>query len=264
MPRSPFEHFSRDEDRVVPVPVPARVPVVAPAAPAAPPPEEENLPAISQNHLVERVARYKELSEEQRQRLVAYMLRQDLGVLAEAAPMVCQLGCQFRDLCPLTADRLEPIGKPCPVEGAIVDRYRDRLAASLGVDLSSPEIDVVDAKLIDDLATIQMLKRRIVMEMGLDPKTAKEVTHLVVNGAQFKQLAPDPRYRQFAELTKWEVKIQQELLATRRARVQAGAAAEDASTRAANLLTRIRKAARDAGPIVDAEFEVREPPGDGG
>ena len=266
--RSPFENFSiGQEEQSLVSPEEAR-----PEPNAGPPAiideedtETEDVVEPREDYLVAEVSRYRTLTEVQKTQLANYMMMQEHGINVCITPLICKDSCPFRKMCPLFAMGEHPVTKPCPIESAIMKRYRDRLAGGLGIDISSDTIDIFDMKLIDDLAMIQMLKRRALAELAEEPATAEKVIggYIQMPGNEepqpFHKIYSNPRIKTIHDLVKLETKLMSELLATRKSKFQAEGSVSEPSKRAADLLRRMKdaKAAEDDS-VIDADYVVKE------
>ena len=194
------------------------------------------------------------------------MMMQSHGINICITPIICKDSCPFQNLCPLFAMGEHPSSKPCPVESAIMKKYRDQLAAGLGINMDDGNFDIFDMKLIDDLAMIQMLKRRALAELAEEPATAEKniAGFLTVPGSPaepFFKTVSNPRIGTIQNLIKLETKLMTELLATRRSKFQAEGNASDPSIRAAELLRKMKEmkaVERNREEIVDADYEVKD------
>ena len=238
--------------------------------------EDENLPAVREdnalaevapNELVAEVLRHRDLNPQQVEKLQVWVERQDLGLAVASGPLVCREGCPHAEVCPLFEDNLHPLNKDCPIEASLMQRWKKNWARDLGVDLDHPEEHAsFDFKMLDDLASISMLKRRAMIEMSTtNPEIAEKIIGGYVDDAPMEKLILNPRVQLIERLTKLELKMYNELLTTRKGKFQVAGRIDDLSKRQAEMARKMRevreremrRAEADQG-VVDAEFEVRE------
>lgn len=210
---------------------------------------------------------YKDLTHEQKQALIEWTKRQDLGMAVAQGPLICRENCAFKEVCPLYEQNLHPLGKRCPIEGSLMLRWKNKWAASLGMDLNDPDAnDAFDLKLLDDLASISMLKQRALNEMALEnPEIAEKVIAGYVEDMPMEKVILNPRVQLIERFAKLELKIYNELLSTRKAKFQVAGRLDDLSKRQAELQKKMREArekemakAMSNGDVMEADYEVKE------
>ena len=226
--------------------------------------QEKNVPARQeQNEIVAETELYRDLNPHQIERLNIWMARQDLGMSIGSGPLVCREGCAHREVCPLYAENIHTLGKPCPVEASLMLHWKRKWAKSLGMDLDDPDAnDAFDLKLLDDLAMISMLKRRALNEMATDsPEIAEKVIAGYVDDQPMEKVILNPRVQLIERFGKLEIKIYNELLSTRKAKFQVAGRIDDLSRRQAELKRKMdeaRQREEEKAETIDAEFEIRD------
>ena len=242
-------------------------PKVEEPAEVLPSPMEESLPAIKQeNQLLAEMELHRDLTPEQVEKLTIWTSRQDLGMSVAQGPLMCREACPHGEVCPLFTEKIHPVGKRCPVEGSLMLRWKQKWAISLGMDMNAGDNDAFDLKLLDDLAGISMLKQRALNEMAIEaPEIAEKFVGGYVDDMPIEKVMLNPRITLIEKLIKLELKIYNELLATRKAKFQVAGRLDDLSKRHTELADKMRdvrqrelKKAEAAGEVVDAEYEVKD------
>lgn len=229
---------------------------------------EERLPAVrEENELVNEVEIYRDLTPEQVDKLNAWVVRQDMGLSIGSGPLICREGCPHQEVCPLYQDNIHPLGKQCPVEASLIMRWKRRWAADIGIDLDDEVGGAFDLKLLDDLATISVLKRRAMIEMATEaPDIAETVVGGYVNDQPIEKIYLNPRVQLIERLGKLELKMYNELLSTRKSKFQVAGRIDDLSKRQAEMAKKMREvrereealAREQEAETIDAEFDVKE------
>lgn len=150
-----------------------------------------------------------------------------------AVPMICLSDkCPYYNLCPLVKAELEPpLLKPCPVETHLFDDWKKQKMKELDVS-SDDEMMAIDRSQINELAELEILQLRANWEMALDPMTVREKCIGVdEDGNPIMQEVENPRINVISKLGREKSRLLDDLVATRRARIKAGAAGgKDASS----------------------------------
>lgn len=269
MSQNPFRNLSKPESGKPkkPNPQPKEEPEQEPEEET----KESQLPASrndTNQYLVQAIQDGQELTKEQERNLRDYMKKARTGVTLLMAPMICTDKCPFlkSHRCPLQESGIPlPVTKPCPVEHSIVRQYRDDLAAALHIDLEDHGLDAFDAKLLNDLAGIMMMKTRAEVEMSMKPDTTLQfVAGYTPDGNEMTRIITNPRITLYERLSKLERDIMKELMATRRAKFQATGNPDDATRRGSDLFSKMEEVARsrrkkNKGKVIkEAEFTVKE------
>lgn len=227
---------------------------------------EEHLPDTkTENELIQEVILHRDLNPKQIEKLNVWVARQDLGMSIAQGPLVCREGCNQAPICPLFEDNIHPLGKRCPLEGALMLRWKSKWALSLGMKLDDDMNDAFDLKLLDDLACISMLKQRALNEMAIDsPEIAEKLTAGYIDDQPMEKIILNPRVQLIERLGKLELKMYQELLSTRKSKFQVAGRVDDLSRRQAEYSKKMEEVrqremgkAEDAD-VVDADFTVKE------
>ena len=229
------------------------------------PVEENPLAVQAPNELVAELQLHRDLNPQQIEKLTVWVARQDLGMAVAQGPLVCREGCGFKEICPLFEDNIHPLGKRCPVEGSLMLRWKRKWATSLGMNLDKPdENDAFDLKLLDDLASISMLKQRALGEMATDaPEIAEKVIAGYVDDQPMEKVILNPRVQLIERLGKLELKIYAELLSTRKAKFQVAGRIDDLSRRQAELKKKMEEvrarelAKAEDAEVLDADYKVK-------
>lgn len=225
---------------------------------------EDLTPAVhGEFEIIEEMGLYRDLNPEQIEKLKVWTARQDLGLSVAQGPLVCREGCAHREMCPLFQENIHPLGKRCPVESSLMIRWKRKWAQSLGMDLDRPDQnDAFDLKLLDDLASLSMLKARALNEMATEaPEIAEKIIAGYVDDAPMEKVILNPRVQLIEKLGRLELKIYNELLSTRKAKFQVAGRIDDLSRRQAELkkkMDAIREREEAKVEIVDADFEVKD------
>lgn len=178
-----------------------------------------------------------------------------------AIPMIC-LGprCVFADTCPLQQKNLAPIGKGCPIEGAVIAEFAQNYFEELNIDTDNLiEVamvrDLVDQEVQYMRKTKVLAKEYFIQEnvMGVSPKgevILKKELHLAVELED--------------RLHKRKKELRNQLLATREARAKAGIGQIDTALAINDIVEKAReveylrekklKAAMLNSEIIDAEI----------
>jgi len=244
-------------------PRPEEKPAPAETLPATKP--KTHLARREKNELIEEIQLYRDLTPAQIDKLNVWMERQNLGMSIGSGPLVCREGCAHKEVCPLHAENIHPLGKPCPVEASLMMHWKRKWAASLGMDIDDQNMnDAFDLKLLDDLSMISLLKRRALNEMATEsPEIAEKIIAGYVDDQPMEKVILNPRVQLIERFGKLEIKIYNELLSTRKAKFQVAGRIDDLSRRQAELkkkmdLVRNREELKIETEVVDAEFEVRD------
>jgi len=150
-----------------------------------------------------------------------------------AVPMIC-LGqkCPYYNMCPVVKAELSPpLLKPCPVETHLFDNWKKQKMVELEVD-SDDEMMAIDRNQINELAELEILQLRANWEMAMDPQTVREkCVGVDDNGDPIMTEIENPRINVISKLGKEKGRLLDDLVATRKARVKAGAGnTKDASS----------------------------------
>ena len=197
------------------------------------------------------------LTPKEAKKLIVYLNTLKHG-FAATAPMMC-LGeqCPYAVKCPLGTNNSYPIGKECPIEGALLDMWHGDYVKELGIDPDSK----VDGALVGDLVFWEILEKRATEELAKNPAIMQK------NVAGF-QNTPDglkPVYRDemnqiinfLEKAQRQKLKIMNALIATREAKAKdINHIMADPSTYAAKLLDRARELTKKAAEVgvVEAEY----------
>lgn len=85
-----------------------------------------------------------------------------LGILS-SVPMLCREECQYRQVCPLADERVDPVGERCPIE---VDLLRSMFVSYCRELEINPDTDKIQAGLVKDLCVIELQAFRASKLMG--------------------------------------------------------------------------------------------------
>jgi hypothetical protein len=186
-----------------------------------------------------------------------------------AMPMKCKgTKCGFINMCPLheAGDEL-PLGKRCPVEGALVKIWVEKHIDALDIDPNDPDY-AVDMDMVYELAGLELIRNRAASHLSDDPELFKEkVVGYSPQGEPIYDDKPNLSLLILEKYGKRVDKLREQLLATRRSQAQMGRLASDNSVRAANMLKKAQELAerrRTRNEATDAEFEIKEDQKDDG
>ena len=171
-------------------------------------------------------------------------------------------GCAFYDICPLKQIEVElPIGKQCPVEGALIQQWVNQFVDSLSIDPDDPT-SAVEMHMIYELAGLELIRRRAAHELSEKPElVSREIVGYSPHGEAIYDDKPSQALLILERQSKIVNKLRDSLLATPKAQSQAGQSSRDLSTRTANIMEKaleIQKMRQKGKSIQDAEFEVKQ------
>jgi hypothetical protein len=178
-------------------------------------------------------------------------------------PMKCKgLQCPILDLCPLHKLQLTlPIGKTCPVEGALVKQWVTTYLGALDIDPDAPE-DAIDMHMVYELAGLELMRTRAAQHLSSNPEIIRtEIIAYSPQGEPIYDDKPSMALLIMEKQAKTVNKLREGLLATRKAQAQVGVMAGDISIRTANMQAKAKEiiARRLKGEsIQDVEFEVKD------
>lgn len=202
------------------------------------------------------------LTPKEAKKLISYLSILKNGFQA-AMPILC-MGeqCPYAKKCPLGENNNYPMGQDCPMESYLKESWYEDYAK----DLDIPEDSKVDASLVQDLVLWDMLSKRALEELALDPKIVKKA----VAGFQQTSEGMKPIYKEevnqkltfLEKAQRQKMKIMDSLIATREAKSKdTSRILHDPSTYASKLLDKARelqeKAAR-AG-VIEGEYITEDP-----
>lgn len=176
-------------------------------------------------------------SEEQKQAVLEITSKDETKKhLLTSIPMVCSTECKFRNDCPLAQKGVEPLGYSCAIEMAMIRHLMAEYIESLGVDTDN----LVEMMQLKDLVNqdIQMLRASKTLRM--EDFIQENVVGIDADGDPImkKEIHLASVYEE--RLEKRRQKIFKDLVATRDARVKAGAALMEGATGVANLMQNFR------------------------
>jgi hypothetical protein len=176
--------------------------------------------------------------EERTKAVEAIRPRQTRASMFSSIPMKCTgPACPFQDTCPLMAQNLAPLNKPCPLEMAMVSQFMQEYMEELGVD---PE-NLIEVSMVRDLVdqevqylrkTKTLAKEHFITEnvVGVDPQgnvVMRKELHLAVELED--------------KLHKRKKDLRNQLLATREARARVGQTQLDTAQAIANIMDNVRE-----------------------
>jgi hypothetical protein len=239
-----------------------KVPESAPSEPT-----DVSLPSLSGGGLLLDLARKAgvDISPEQFGALDSFMDHARYGHQA-SLPMKCKgLGCPILDLCPLHKLKAQlPIGKVCPVEGALVGQWVETYLGALDINPEDPE-SAIDMHMVYELAGLELLRTRAAQHLSTNPEIIKrEIVGFSPQGAEIWDDKPSMALLIMEKQAKTVSKLREGLLATRKAQAQVGQISGDVSVRTANIQAKAKEimAKRlkggNAHDVEDIDFEVKE------
>jgi hypothetical protein len=152
-------------------------------------------------------------------------------------PMKCHGdACPFAESCPLLAQNLAPLNKPCPLEMAMVQQFMSEYMEELGVDADN----LIEVSMLRDLVDqeVQYLRKTKILSqehfitenvVGVDPQgqvVMRKELHLAVE-------LEDKLHRRKKDL-------RNQLLATREARARVGQTQLDTAQAISNIMDHVR------------------------
>ena len=158
-------------------------------------------------------------------------------------PMKCHGdACYVAESCPLLAQNLAPLNKPCPIEMTMVKDFVEEYMVELGVDADN----LIEVSMIRDLVDqeIQYARKTKVLSqenfiqenvVGVDPKSGEVILrkelHLAVELED--------------KLHKRKKELRNQLLATREARARVGQSQLDTAQAISNIMDHVREMEAD-------------------
>jgi hypothetical protein len=158
--------------------------------------------------------------------------------LFSSIPMRCTAEkCPFADTCPLQQQSIAPVGKPCPIEMALVSQFMESIMTELNVNPDnlievSMVRDLVDQEVQQLRATKILAKESFIQEniIGIDDQgrpIIKKEMHLAVELSD--------------KLLKRKKEIRNQMMATREQRAKAGQAQLDSAQLISSWMDSIRE-----------------------
>lgn len=181
-------------------------------------------------------------------------------------PMECKAKqCPVIKMCPLEAIGVAlPFGKPCPVEGSLIEQWVQGYIEAIGIDPSEPE-SAIDMHMIYELAGLELMRTRAAHELSKNPEMITEkIVGYSPQGQPIYDDKPNPAILIMEKQAKTVNKLRDALLATRKAQASVGQVSSDQSVRGANIVAQARLIAekRRKGEklheIQEAEYEVKD------
>jgi hypothetical protein len=206
-----------------------------------------------------------EIPAEQFGALDAFMDHARYGHQA-SLPMKCKgTSCPILDLCPLHKMKATlPIGKTCPVEGALVGQWVETYLGALDINPTDPE-SAIDMHMVYELAGLELLRTRAAQHLSTNPELIKrEIVGFSPQGEEIWDDKPSMALLIMEKQAKTVSKLRDALLATRKAQAQVGHMAGDVSVRTANIQAKAKEilAKRlkggNAQDVDEADYEVKE------
>lgn len=181
-------------------------------------------------------------------------------------PMECKAKqCPVIKLCPLEAiGAALPFGKPCPVEGSLIEQWVQGYINAIGIDPNEPE-SAIDMHMIYELAGLELMRTRAAHELSKNPEMITEkIIGYSPQGLAIYDDKPNPALLIMEKQAKTVNKLRDALLATRKAQASVGQVTSDQSVRGANILANARIIAerRRKGDklheIQDVDYEIKD------
>lgn len=171
---------------------------------------------------------------------------------AAALPMICKgPKCPIAKSCMLEAIGKAPIGSKCPIELAMINKWKDDYVASLGATWE----DKIERQAIMDLVESEVFRHRangilaaedFIMEnaIGVNPDTGEPILskqkHIALEVAD--------------QLSRRQERLLKSLIATREMKEKLGKGQGDQSKKEADLVQRMKNAmAKERGEVIDAK-----------
>jgi hypothetical protein len=201
------------------------------------------------------------LTPKESKKLICYLNTLKTGFQA-AMPIVC-IGeqCPYAKKCPLGENNNYPMGQECPMESYLKESWYVEYVKDLEIQVGSK----IDESLVQDLVLWDMLSKRALEELAVDPKIVKRsVAGFQQTSEGMKPIYKEEMNQRLAFLEKAQrqkMKIMDSLIATREAKSKdTSRMIHDPSTYAAKLLDKakqLKDKAADMG-LVDVTPEVTE------
>jgi len=201
------------------------------------------------------------LTPKEAKKLVCYLNTLKTGFQA-AMPIIC-IGeqCPYAKKCPLGENNNYPRGQECPMESYLKEQWYADYVDDLEIQAGSK----VDESLVQDLVLWDMLSKRALEELAVDPKIVKKS----VAGFQQTNDGMKPIYKEevnqrlsfIEKAQRQKMKIMDSLIATREAKSKdTSRMIHDPSTYAAKLLDKakeLKEKAAQAG-VIEVEPVVED------
>jgi hypothetical protein len=182
------------------------------------------------------------LTPKEAKKLVCYLNTLKTGFQA-AMPIIC-IGeqCPYAKKCPLGENNNYPMGQECPMESYLKEAWYADYVKDLEIQAGSK----IDESLVQDLVLWDMLAKRALEELAVDPKIVKKS----VAGFQQTNDGMKPIYKEevnqrltfLEKAQRNKMKIMDSLIATREAKSKdTSRMIHDPSTYAAKLLDKARE-----------------------
>jgi hypothetical protein len=227
-------------------------------------PKQETSLAVNQDSfLMEAMGRAGVAVPMEKTRLLQGFMNKSARGHQSALPMKCKgTECPFLHWCPLYAASIQlPTGKSCPVEEALIEKWVHKNAEALEIDPDDPE-HAVDLEMVYELAGLELIRMRAANHLAEKSSLVEEkIVGYSPQGDPIYDEKPAMSLLILEKNSKLVSKIREQLVATRRAQIQAGKFAGDPSIKAASMMEKARKIAqrRSQGEnITDVDFEVKE------
>lgn len=164
--------------------------------------------------------------------------RNTRNAMFTAIPMKCHgPDCPFAESCPLLAQNLAPIKKPCPIEMAMVGQFMSEYMEELGVD---PE-NLIEVSMIRDLVDQEVQYLRKTKILSQEHFIMENVVGVDNDGQVIMRKELHLAVELEDKLHKRKKDLRNQLLATREARARVGQNTLDTAQTIANLLDSVRE-----------------------
>lgn len=160
-----------------------------------------------------------EFNQEQKDYLAGYFKAQQAGPTASIALLCKWSECPYRSHCPLYQLQIPdpPIGKPCPVEATLIERYLHDFM----VELDIQPTDITDIAILKEVVLWQILQKRTIEELAQDPKTIREtVVGVDEEGDPISKEMMNPAITMLDKAAKTKIRYWDALIATREAKAK--------------------------------------------
>lgn len=178
------------------------------------------------------------------------------GMLSSIPMMCAGNDCIIADQCPLVAEGIAPVGKPCPIEASIVRQFFLDYAEELQVDTTR----MAEVSLLRDLVDQEVQQIRKSWVLSREHFIQENVVGLSEDGEVImkKELHQAVDYED--RLLKRKKDLRNALLATREAKLKTGEGKRDSAQEMATLLTQMRQMdiEREKAMRVEAGLDYRD------
>ena len=164
--------------------------------------------------------------------------------------------CPYFQRCPLVQLDIDlPVGDACPVENALISKWSDQMIVGADITVNDNE-STYDLLMIGDLTYYRRLEYRATQELADNPMIHIKDTIGTDNKGEPIVVSEMSKIINFLEkMAKVKMKLQRELIATRKSKSEEKANVRDRASSAAGMIGRVKERREQ---IKDAEYKVSD------